>query len=276
MSQSSEHVIGYAPVAGGRLYYEVAGSGPPLVLTHSGLAPSQMWDAQFWTFADHYRVIRYDMRGFGQSSDSEIPFAYYQDLHDLLGYLNIERAHVLGLSLGGMVSLSFAVAYPAMVDGLILAATRLGHEPPSTYLEQGWTLVEAAEEEDDIDEAVELELQIWVDGPHRTPEQVAPAVREFIRETNGETYMRPEGEGQPQSLEPPARARLDEIQRPTLLIAGDSDVPDVLTSIEYLAQHIAGAQTVFIPDAAHIVNMERPTEFNQAVLDFLSTLSPQS
>ncbi len=271
-----EHQTGYAPVAGGQLYYEVAGSGPALVLTHAGLAPSRMWDAQFWTFADHYRVIRYDMRGFGQSSDAETDFAYYQDLHDLLVHLDIAHAHVLGLSLGGMVSLSFVVAYPAMVDSLILAATRLGHEPPSAYLEQGWVLVEEAEDEDDIDEAVELELQIWVDGPHRTPEQVAPAVREFIRETNGETYMRPDGEGQPQALEPPARDRLGEIHTPTLLIAGDSDVPDVLTSLEYMADHIAGAQTVFIPDAAHIVNMERPTEFNEAVLDFLRSVPPRA
>lgn len=271
-----EHIMGYAPVAGGQVYYEVAGAGPPLVLTHSGLADSRMWDAQFWTFADHYRVIRYDMRGFGQSSDAETDFAYYQDLHDLLVHLNVEHAHVLGLSLGGMVTLSFVIAYPAMVDSLILAATRLGHEPPSAYLEQGWALVEAAEDEDDIDEAVELELQIWVDGPHRTPDQVAPAVREFIRETNTDIYDREEGEGQPQPLEPLARTRLDEIQTPTLLIAGDSDVPDVLTSLDYMAQHITGAQTVIIPDAAHIVNMERPTEFNQAVLDFLSKVPPQA
>jgi pimeloyl-ACP methyl ester carboxylesterase len=276
MVELVDHVTGYAPVAGGRLYYEMAGSGPALVLTHAGLAHSPMWDPQFAVFAEQYRVIRYDMRGFGQSSDSEIPFAYYQDLHDLLVHLDIAHAHVLGLSLGGLVTLSFVIAYPAMVDGLILAATRLGHEPPSAYLEQGWALVEEAEEDDDIEEAVELELQIWVDGPHRTPEQVAPAVREFIRETNTETYIRAEGVGQPQPLEPLARTRLDEIQRPTLLIAGDSDVPDVLTSTDYMAQRIAGAQTVIIPGAAHMVNMEQPAAFNEAVLSFLSRLTPHS
>ena len=184
-------------------------------------------------------------------------------------------AYVLGLSLGGMVTLSFVIAYPTMVDGLILAATRLGHEPPSAYLEQGWALVEEAEEEDDIEEAVELELQIWVDGPHRTPEQVAPAVREFIRETNTETYIRAEGAGQPQPLEPLARNRLDEIHVPTLILAGDSDVPDVLTSADYMEQHIAGAQTVIIPGAAHMVNMEQPAAFNAAVLRFLRSIQPE-
>src|SRR4051794_29214942 len=75
---------GYAPVAGGRLYYEVAGDGHPLVLTHAAVAEHRMWDEQFPVFAQHYRTIRYDLRGFGQSSDAEEPFAYYQDLHDLL------------------------------------------------------------------------------------------------------------------------------------------------------------------------------------------------
>jgi pimeloyl-ACP methyl ester carboxylesterase len=274
MSQIEDRVTGYAPVAGGRLYFEQAGSGHPLVLSHAGLAHSPMWDTQMAAFAAHYRVIRYDLRGFGQSSDADTPFAYYDDLRDLLGYLGIEHAYMLGLSLGSAVTLNFALAYPAMVDALILGAMRLGHEPPSDWLREGWARVDAAEEAGDIPLAVELESQLWVDGPGRTTDQVDPAVREFVRQANTAAFHRAAGAVQPTPLTPPARDRLSEIRVPTLIVAGDSDVPDVLTSAAYTAQHIAGAQTVIIPGAAHMVNMEQPATFNTAVLTFLQSLNP--
>src|SRR5579883_2263634 len=114
MSGSQAIQSGFAEVNGGRLYYEVAGQGHPLVLTHEGIADHRMYDDQFGVFAQHYRTIRYDLRGFGQSSLPTEPFVYGEDLYGLLRFLGVERAHVLGMSIGGGASIDLALSHPEM------------------------------------------------------------------------------------------------------------------------------------------------------------------
>ncbi len=114
--------MGVASVNGARLYYEVAGGGFPLVLNHAGLANCRMWDDHIEVFAQHYRVIRWDFRGYGKSPMVPGPFSGRADLQGLLRALGVGRAHVLGLSLGGRIAIDFALEYPDMVAGLILVA----------------------------------------------------------------------------------------------------------------------------------------------------------
>ncbi|MBI1742483.1 alpha/beta fold hydrolase [Candidatus Acetothermia bacterium] len=173
---------GFAPVKGTKLYYEVAGNGHPLVLLHAGGLDSRMWDDQFSVFSEHFRVIRYDMRGFGKSLVGDIPFSFHQDLYDLLKYLYIERTHVLGLSRGATIAIDFTLAYPQMVDALILVASRAGCSRPSEAVQKIWAESDALAEKRMIDEVVEMELRFWVDGPKRTPHQVNPKVRERVKE----------------------------------------------------------------------------------------------
>src|SRR5512140_2769897 len=100
---------GITGVTDSGLYYEVAGEGPALVLIHGGLVNSGLWDKQFDVFAQQYRTVRYDVRGFGQSDSPTRTFSYHDDLRDLLDYLGIERAAVLGLSMGGAIAFDFAL-----------------------------------------------------------------------------------------------------------------------------------------------------------------------
>src|SRR5262245_57108437 len=112
---------GFADIPGARLHYEVAGSGEPLVLIHGFTLDMRMWDDQFASLARHFQVVRYDLRGFGKSSmPTTEPYTHADDLKALLDCLNIERAHVLGLSMGGSIAINFALNYPAMVDRLVL------------------------------------------------------------------------------------------------------------------------------------------------------------
>ena len=108
-------------------YYEVAGEGPALVLVHGAFVDHRMWDEQFGRFAEDYRVIRYDLRGHGKTgatSRSKYSIGLFaDDLKDLLDHLEIERATVCGLSLGGMIAQAFAVKYPDRLDALVLADT---------------------------------------------------------------------------------------------------------------------------------------------------------
>jgi pimeloyl-ACP methyl ester carboxylesterase len=265
---------GTAEVQGARLYYEVAGRGHPLVLIHAGIADCRMWDDQFEVFARRFRVVRYDVRGFGRSDMPPGPFSHQADLAGLLGHLDLGRAYVLGVSMGGLIAIDFTIERPEMVAALIPVASALSGSKPSDGLLAQWaTVEEVAEKDGDVPRAVELELRMWVDGPRRTPDQVDPAVRERVREMNTAVFMRAlRPEGTPVPLDPPAIDRLGEIVVPTLIIVGDGDQPDIVATADLLAQGIAGARQVVMPGLAHVPNMERPAEFNSIVQEFLGSL----
>ncbi|HEY7490512.1 MAG TPA: alpha/beta hydrolase [Candidatus Tectomicrobia bacterium] len=113
-------LTGFADVNGTRLYYEVAGTGHPLVLIHGFSLDTRMWDDQFEVFAQGYQVLRYDLRGFGKSAvPTDTPYTHPDDLYALMTHLGIEHADIVGLSLGGAVALDFAVTYPRATDVLI-------------------------------------------------------------------------------------------------------------------------------------------------------------
>ncbi len=254
------------------LYYEVAGEGQPLVLIHGGLVHSGLWDDQFEVFAGHYRTLRYDVRGFGQSKSPTAYYSNYSDLRDLLDHVGFSRAYVLGLSLGGGIAIDFTLAYPNRVAALLPVAAGLGGYRSSTSSPLRDEL-NAAYERGDKERAVELSLQMWTDGPRRTPDQVDPAVRERIRVMTQHTFDLPDVEQWLQQLEPPAIDRLAEIHVPTLFIVGDQDAEDILKIGDLIVAHVPGAQRVVIPGTAHHLNVEQPAEFNRIVLEFLSALS---
>jgi pimeloyl-ACP methyl ester carboxylesterase len=114
---------GSAEVNGTRLVYEVVGDGPPVVFVHGLALDRRMWDDQVAALAARHRVVRYDLRGFGESADPRAgeEYTHAADLRALLAHLNISRAALVGLSLGGWVVLEFAVTYPEAVSALVLA-----------------------------------------------------------------------------------------------------------------------------------------------------------
>jgi pimeloyl-ACP methyl ester carboxylesterase len=266
--------VGSADINGTKLYYEVAGEGHPLVLLHSGLTTCQMWDAQWETCAQHYRVIRTDARGVGWSRMLPGPFSPREDLYQLLRFLGVERVYLLGSSMGGHLAVDFALEHPEMVAALIPVGAGISGEQPSDFLLERWKEIDAVAESGDIAQAVELELQLWVDGPGRAPGSADPAVREQVRRMNTENFKRAleEEQGESQPLEPPAIGRLGEIRVPTLVLVGEQDVPEKLVSADLLAQGIPGAQKIVMPGTAHLPSMEQPEQFNRLVLEFLGSL----
>lgn len=269
---------GFAQVNGARFAYEVAGEGHPLVLIHGGLMDQSMWDEQFEAFAQRYRVARFDVRGFGQS---DVPaageqFSLFEDVYGLLKFLGIDKAYVLGLSMGGSIALDFTLAHPEMVDALILVAPGMSGDQTEPNEEElaTWNQIEEAIKRGDLEQATELETRIWVDGPKRTPDQVHPEVRRRVYDMNLHNYRRM-GSAElpsPQRLEPPATERLSEISAPTLLIIGDGDVRIMFIVMEKLVKGIRGAKKVVMHGVAHVPNMEQPQEFNRIVHNFLSSL----
>ncbi len=261
---------GVAEVHGAQIAYEISGEGFPLVLVHAGVADRRMWDTQVPAFAQKHRVLRYDMRGYGQTSMPAGPFAHRRDLIGLLEALGIGRAVLLGCSMGGSTAIDAALERPDLVAALIT----VGSAPSGLEIQvappRQWDELVAAYKAHDLQRTAELEVEIWVDGPQRAPDQVPAVVRDLVREMNLIALTNEAaGLGQPEPLDPPAAGRLGEIRTPALVIHGDLDQPDIPQSSAYLAERIAGARHVVMHGTAHLPNMERPDEFNRIVLDFL-------
>jgi pimeloyl-ACP methyl ester carboxylesterase len=265
---------GFAPVNGTRLFYEVKGAGPAVVFIHGGQLDCRMWDDQLATFSKDFRVIRYDVRGYGGSFRPDMLYSDADDLAGLLDYLKVDKAHLVGLSLGGRIALDFALAHPARVRSLTLAGPGLsGYEPPGgaeTDLRM-WEIIKAAR-----DAGPESATALWLKDPFMAPameqERLVPALRKLARE-NAHCWL--ENPVLQRSPRPLAATRLGEIKVPTLLIIGDRDVSQSKATVETLEKGIAGAKKASIKGAGHMVNMERPDAFNEAVLGFLREQAPR-
>ena len=283
MSNTQHIQTGFAKINGTTLYYEVTGAGHPFILIHGHLLDRRSWDDQFAIFAQQYKVIRYDQRGFGDSGLVMKGESYSdrQDLYELMKFLDIESAYLMGVSGGGTLALDFTLEHPEMVDALIpVTAGVSGFRPSEEVMRKHpevvrlYTSLEEAFEKHDIARAVNISLALWTDGPGRLPREADATVREQVREMTTRNWKRPDDEAQaetpPVPLEPPAVGRLSEIGVPTLIILGEWDAPNPLDA---LATEIPGAKKVVMAETAHHPFMEKPAEFNQIVLDFLGSLT---
>jgi pimeloyl-ACP methyl ester carboxylesterase len=265
---------GFAEVDGGRLYYEVEGEGPPLVLLHAGIADRRMWDGQFPEFAKSYRTVRYDARNYGLSSDATGDFWNHEDLRAVLDALGVERAALVGVSMGGGAAIDFALTYPGRVTALVAVAPGISGVAydEDEALVRGREAINAAWEAGDREGGIEALVRLWVDGPLRRPEEVDPRVRAQVAEMLALGWDK--GERPEESeIDPPAAARLSEIGVPTQVIYGDHDVRALIGASKLVAENVPGATLAVIAGAAHVPNMEKPDEFNRLVLEFLASVS---
>lgn len=264
---------GYVDLEDGKLYNEMEGKGDTLVLCHAGFVDSRMWDGQYDSFTKHYRVIRFDMLGFGKSDPATGPVSRRQDLYNLLQKLGIDRANLLGCSMGAEMIIDFTLEHPEMVSSLVIISGTPGGfemqgEPPSEIIE----MLQAIEK-GDLERVSELQIHLWVDGIYRRPKQVDPDVCQRAAEMNriavrNGTWAK--ADSHPLNpLNPPAVERLAEISVPTLVIVGSLDHPEVLKAADLLANRVRGAKKIILSDCAHVPNMEKPLEFNRIVLEFL-------
>ena len=254
------------------LYHEEAGAGPAVVLIHEGIADSRMWDRQMRTYAEWFRVVRYDVAGFGRSPLGGGPYSHWRDLVGLLDELGIDRPALVGVSLGGRIALDVALAAPDRVAALVLVAPGLPGWEWSEQVRDFGAAEEAALEAGDLETAVELNLRLWVDGPRRGPDAVDPAMRAFVGEMQRLAFQN-DLAAYAQDPPPGPERRPDgvpaDVRAPTLLLVGDEDVPDMLAISEHLEREIPGARRIVLHGVAHVPSLERPDEFDRLVLDFL-------
>jgi pimeloyl-ACP methyl ester carboxylesterase len=262
---------GMAEVAAPVLYYEECGEGEPVVLIHGGQLDCRMWDDQFQKFAQHYRVIRYDVRGYGKS---DLPTKPYSDEKDLLGLfqsLHIDKAHLVGLSLGGRIAINFTLQYPERVRSLVAVGPGLsGFEWSRDDEARMFEIMKAAR-----DQGAEKAAELWLKDPYMAPAMEQPALAKQLRQLtqeNARCWLANPLLGR--ELTPPAAKRLGEVRVPTLVIIGERDVPDIQAIGKLLEKGIPHARKIVVPGAGHMVNMERPEELDRAVLAFLAEIKP--
>lgn len=258
---------GFAEVAGTRLYYEVAGAGPALVLIHGFTLDTRFWDAQFAALSADFRVLRYDLRGFGRSATPDAPYAHTDDLAALMQHLGIERAVLGGLSMGGWIATHFALEHPDKTRALALAdATLLGCDWSPEW-KSLWREIYAVAEQSGIAAAKRRWLEHPIFAPARRDERLAARLEQMVEDYSGWHWLNADTH---RPIDPPDIERLHEISVPTVVMTGEHDFADFHLHARILRERIRGARNLVVPDAGHLSSIERPEFFNARVRELLA------
>lgn len=257
------------PINGIDLAYDEAGSGPPLLLIHAGIVDRRMWDEVMPELAERFRVIRFDLRGYGETPLPSGPFVYTADAAELLRALEVGRAHVIGVSMGGHVALDLAIAHPELLDRLVVLASGIDGWEHSDAMKAEWKIEEAAWESGDLDAVAWVNVRTWLDGPTREADVVPAALRERVFEMQRRALDYDNDDAKGSWATESRRARLGEIAAPTLVLVGELDQPDFGAIARMLAAEIPGARFKELTGVAHLPPMEDPATFTRVVLDFL-------
>ena len=262
-------------VPGGRLHVIDEGPGPPIVLLHAGIADTRSWDDMVPLLnAAGYRTIRYDQRGAGQATTDDVEFSRISDLLAVLDAKGIDRAVLVGNSMGG--------------------AARLRHRDPGARSGRGhrrrrrrsrrvrrrehaqelalFKQMEELESADPVDPAAvaDIDVRVWVDGPGQPPTRVPAAIRDLVAQMDLLDPSRPSGK--PIRLAPPASERIAELRCPILAVAGELDVSEVAVTARHLEANAPNARALVWPDVAHMIGMEQPARLTDAIVEFLAPL----
>ena len=245
---------------GVKIYYEIHGSGPPLILTHGYSSTSVMWKGQIEALSKQHQLILWDMRGHGQSDYPADPAAYSEaltvaDIAALLDEVGAARAIVGGLSLGGYMSLAFYRAHPERVSALLIIDTGPGFKKDDArevWNERARATADRFDREGlDVLKSASRERSTV---SHRDASGLARAARGMLTQRDAKVIE-----------------VLPEIKVPSLVVVGADDTP-FLAASDYMAAKIPGARKTVIPAAGHAVNIDQPLAFIEAVMPFLDGL----
>jgi len=272
-----------AKVGANELFYEAHGEGDPLLLIMGLAADSTAWLFQVPELARHYRTIVFDNRGVGRSSKPRGPYTIHEmadDAAGLLDVIGIERAHVVGVSMGGMIAQELTLRHPKRVRGLVLGCTFPEPDAESERQRQfslarfGGRVTASGETEIDVSAVDPLMLfqhllprvfnQSFID-------RELPKLLQIFGGALQYGFSLEAILGQVEAIMGHrATDRLREITAPTLVITGDADLLVSPANSDVLARNIPGAKLVKIPGGSHGFNFETPDVFNREVIDFLA------
>ncbi len=250
-----------------QINYAIEGTGPWMVMSHSLACAVSMWDEQAEALKSKYKVLRFDTRGHG---GSDAPAGAYtlemlaEDLHGLLGALGVESPHFVGLSMGGMIGMTYALKHPGGFKSLVLCDTssRIPPEAQPVWDERIKTATEQG-----MEPLVESTLKRWFTEPYLARRNsVVGRVADLIRHTPARGYV-----GCCHAISKiNLTDRLAAIDCPVQIIVGEKDAGTPVAMSEAIHKAIPGSELVVLPDASHLSNLEQPAAFNAALLRFLA------
>ena len=261
---------GRVAVKGGDLFFQSAGAGETVVFLHGFAFDCRMWTRQFEVFQSRFRVITYDLRGFGRSSPPpDEGYAHEDDLNALLSDLGAVPAHVVGLSMGGRMALRFAAAYPQLVRSLVLADSALDGQTWSNDWQLRWMRMCGAAKAGQLAKAKRRWLEHPLFDSARAEPSSAALLEQMVEDYSGWHWHNNDTAREPS---PPLAERLGDIRIPSLVITGVNDIPDFQTVGNLLAEGLSFVRRSIIQGSGHMVNLEAPGEFNTALEAFWHTL----
>ncbi len=248
--------------------YELVGaeSGPVVMFSHSLAANLYMWDHQVIALQDSFQVLRYDIRGHGQTAAGNVPYnleLLTTDAIGLLDALKIEVVHFVGLSLGGMIGQSAAMQFPGRFRTLCLCDTT-SYMPPEIL--QSWKDRIETAKTDGMDALVETTIMRWFSDKFQKNEQlIIDQVRTMIETTTVDGYC-----GCAQSImNLDITSGLSTISVPTLLMVGENDPGTPVSAHQLMHENIKHSQLNILPNALHLSNIEESQKFNEILVSFL-------
>jgi 3-oxoadipate enol-lactonase len=254
-------------VNGARLWYDEAGSGRAVLLLHGGLGDSGLWEPVVPFLAERFRTIRTDLRFFGRSTGPAVSWSWQDDVVGVLDALGVERAALVGLSLGGRIALDVALAHPDRLWSVVGVAPGLAGHDGAAYSEEQGARYEAAEAEGDLEAAMAVDFEVWA------PLGADDRIRQLWRAT-------PDASPLPEGVEPltppgaPAKERLRELAIPVLVVTAAHDPEGFREIGPFVAREAADARHVEL-DSDHYLTLREPELLSRVLLDFLAAAAPQ-
>jgi len=259
-------------VDGGHLYYQIAGSGDTVVLIHGIAGDHRHWNNQFEHLAARFRVIRYDVRGWGQSSNPVIgsPYSDFSDLANLLDHVSVEKAHIVGWSNGSGIAFDFVTAYPHRAKSLVSVG-------PWVFGHRSQTIDKLYEQMGAVAKVVEGDGAVA--GANAFVDSVLEgsifdeSADEFMRSIGAEssfwTFTNPR---QSVSLKPSAATQLSNLKIPILVITAEHDLPACREMGDFIVTNAPNSRQFVVQNTGHLMHIEKPNEFNRELLAFLDGL----
>ncbi|MFH1543062.1 MAG: alpha/beta hydrolase [Patescibacteria group bacterium] len=251
---------GYFDHNNGKIWYQTAGTGKPIVFIHGFTLDHRMWDTQVASLRGKHKIVTYDMRGFGKSSIPSSSYSHQDDLQSLLGHLSIKKAHVVGLSLGGEIALDFTLSFPRLVSSLTLVDSSLGGYRSTV----DWNV---HAQEVGLENAKQNWLQHEVFKPVAGNPEVFPLLEQMVNEYSGWHWLHKDPR---KKLQPSAKDQLSKVITRAMIIAGEKDLPYFMKIAKILKTNIPNSTFHMIRGASHLGNIEKTSDFNQILSDFLA------
>jgi len=264
---------GFLPFNGGKIYYQVQGQGAPIVFVHAGFQNHNMWQPQVAYFSKTNKVVVFDVPGHGATvSGPERPQAAAV-IKAVMDGLQIEKATVVGLSLGGAMAIDFATQHPQRVTHLVLAGSGLSgwdeNRKVDTTTTQYVTALMDALAQKDTAHAATVFVKNWFAGPARSQAQFSKTLWDSGYAITYQNMRQHKISDWPRFAQPAAIHKLDKLTMPVLILTGTIDMPEVLLMNKWLKEHIHHSKQVLMPGLAHMINLEDSAQFNQLMEDFM-------